>query len=94
MTRSLNSSSSIFFDEHIFKPSLYSLQEGSEKDDVVKDDIKQLPDLKRDPKKGLLSNGVAVSVCENVEFKGIFRLVFKRNISDGRMDGGKPFPHD
>lgn len=43
---------------------LRSLKEGSsEKDDVVKDDIKQLPDLKRDPKKGLLSNGVSVSEC-------------------------------
>lgn len=36
-------------------------------------DIKQLPDLKKDPRKGsLLSNGLAVSVCENDEFKEIF----------------------
>jgi hypothetical protein len=45
------------------------IKEGSEKDDVVKDDIKQLQDFKRDPRKGLLSNGVAVSACENGEKK-------------------------
>lgn len=60
----------------------------------MKDDIKQLLDLKRDPKKGLLSNGVAVSVCENDEFKGIFSSSLNETSQDGWMDGEEPFPHD
>lgn len=36
-------------------------KEGSERDDVVKDDIKQMQDVKRDPKKSLTVNGVMVS---------------------------------
>lgn len=39
------------------------IKEGSEeKDDVVKDDLKQ---KQKEPKKGLLSNGVSVSVRED-----------------------------
>ena len=44
------------------------INEGLEKDDVVKDEIKQMQDLKKEPKKGLMANGVSVSVCENDKF--------------------------
>lgn len=54
--------------------NLTHIKEGSEeKDDVVKDDLKQKQDFKKDPKKGLLSNGVSVSVRGwNDKFREIF----------------------
>lgn len=61
-----------------FHPLLLPLlgkQEGSERDDVVGDDLKPVQDIKRDPKKGLLSNGASVSD----EFRGIRLMPFNRS---------------
>lgn len=57
------------------------MQEGSEKDDVVKDDLKQRQDFKKDPKKGLLSNGVSVSVTQIDKLREIF-LIEKEEASN------------